>query len=47
LSFEATLDETGTWTAEEDDSQGHYRKGDSLEYEQIAPTAYLTFWVGK
>jgi cobalt/nickel transport protein len=47
LSFEATLDERGTWTAEEDDSQGHYRKGDKLQYEQIAPTAYLTFWVGK
>jgi hypothetical protein len=47
LSFEATLDERGTWTAEEDDSQGHYRKGDELQYEQIAPTAYLTFWVGK
>jgi len=47
LSFEATLDESGTWKAESDDSQGHYKKGDELEYEQIAPTAYLTFWANK
>ncbi|MGV8174129.1 MAG: DUF4198 domain-containing protein [Methanothrix sp.] len=45
VSFEATIDESGTWKAEEDDSQGHYRMGDELAYEQIAPTAYLTFWV--
>lgn len=45
LSFEATIDERGTWKAEQDDSQGHYKKGDELQYEQIAPTAYLTFWV--
>ena len=47
LSFEATIDEPGSWTAEGDDSQGHYKKGDVLEYEQIAPTAYLSFWVKK
>jgi len=45
LSFEATLDESGTWEAESDDLQGHYVKGEVLEYDQIAPTAYLTFWV--
>lgn len=45
VCFEATIDESGTWKAEEDDIQGHYRKGDELQYEQIAPTAYLTFWV--
>ncbi|NPV62434.1 MAG: DUF4198 domain-containing protein [Methanotrichaceae archaeon] len=47
LSFEATIDESGSWTAEEDDSQGYFRKGEELEYDQIAPTAYLTFWVDK
>jgi hypothetical protein len=47
LSFEATIDESGRWTAEEKDSQGHYQKGEELEYDQIAPTAYLTFWVDK
>ncbi len=47
LSFEATLDETGTWTTKADDPQGRYKKGDKLEYEQLAPTAYLTFWVNK
>lgn len=47
LSFEATLDESGTWKAEEEDPQGHYKKGDELKYEQIAPTAFLTFWVEK
>lgn len=47
LSFEATLDESGTWKAEADDSAGNYKKGDELQYEQIAPTAYLTFWVEK
>lgn len=47
LSFEATIDEPGSWTAESDDSQGHYKKGDVLDYEQVAPTAYLSFWVKK
>lgn len=47
LSYEATLDETGEWTAKEDDPQVHYKKGEQLSYEQIAPTAYLSFWVIK
>jgi cobalt/nickel transport protein len=47
LSYEATLDETGEWTAKEDDPQGHYKKGEQLTYDQIAPTAYLSFWVNK
>lgn len=47
VSFEATIEESGTWKAESGDSQGHYQTGDELEYEQIAPTAYLTFWVWK
>ncbi len=47
LSYEATLDETGKWAAGEDDPQGHYEKGEQLSYEQIAPTAYLSFWVNK
>jgi cobalt/nickel transport protein len=47
LSFEATIDESGIWKAESDDSKGHYRKDDELQYDQIAPTAYLTFWVKK
>lgn len=45
LSFEATIDESGSWTAVEDDPSGNYKKGDRLEYEEVAPTAYLTFWV--
>ena len=47
LSFEATIDESGTWKADADDPAGNYKKGDELQYEQIAPTAYLTFWVEK
>jgi cobalt/nickel transport protein len=47
LSYEATLDEAGEWTAGEDDPQGHYKKGEQLSFEQIAPTAYLSFWVNK
>ncbi len=47
LSFDATVDEGGRWTAESDDAQGHYEAGDEVEYGQIAPTSYLTFWVGK
>lgn len=47
LSFEANIDEKGSWIAVEDDPNGNYQKGDELEYEQIAPTAYLTFWVSK
>jgi cobalt/nickel transport protein len=47
LSFEATLDELGSWKAEADDPVGHYGKGEQLAYEQIAPTAYLSFWVVK
>jgi cobalt/nickel transport protein len=47
LSFEATIDESGKWKAEMDDADGKYKKGDELEYEQIAPTAYMTFWVEK
>ena len=45
LSFEATIDESGSWTADADEPSGNYKKGDKLEYEQVAPTAYLTFWV--
>ncbi|MCU0637164.1 MAG: DUF4198 domain-containing protein [Methanothrix sp.] len=45
LSFEATIAESGTWTAVLDDPSGNYKKGDKLEYEEVAPTAYLTFWV--
>lgn len=47
VSFEATIDDSGTWTATIDDPSGRYRRGDRLEYDQIAPTAYLTFWVGR
>ncbi|MDD1762787.1 MAG: DUF4198 domain-containing protein [Methanothrix sp.] len=47
LSFEATLDESGTWDATSDDAGEHYKKGDRQEYDQIAPTAYLSFWVKK
>ncbi len=47
VSVEATIEESGTWKAEADDPQGHYQSGDELQYEQIAPTAYLTFWVWK
>lgn len=45
LAFEATIDESGTWTAAYDDPAGNYKKGEELEYEEVAPTAYLTFWV--
>lgn len=45
LSFEATVAESGTWTAVSDDLLGNYKKSDRLEYEEVAPTAYLTFWV--
>lgn len=45
LAFEASIDESGTWTAALDDPSGNYKKGDKLEYEEVAPTAYLTFWV--
>lgn len=47
VSFEATIDESGTWAATSDDASGRYRKGESLDYDQIAPTAYLTFWCGR
>lgn len=47
LSFEATIDEKGVWKANADDLQGHYKAGDDLEYDQIAPTGFLTFWVEK
>ena len=47
VSFEATIDKSGTWTATTDDPSGRYRKGDRLDYDQIAPTAYLTFWCGR
>jgi cobalt/nickel transport protein len=47
VSFEATIEESGTWTATSDDPSGRYGKGDSLDYDQIAPTAYLTFWCGR
>jgi cobalt/nickel transport protein len=47
VSFEATISESGTWTAEGDDPNGRYRKGDRLDYDRIAPSAYLTFWVGR
>lgn len=46
LSYDATIDESGSWKATTDDSQGHWKLGDELAYDQIAPTAYLTFWVG-
>jgi len=45
LAFEATIDESGTWTAVKDDPSENYKKGDQIEYEEVAPTAYLTFWV--
>jgi len=44
VTFEATVEERGTWTAEGDDPSGNYAAGDELEYDQITPTAYLTFW---
>lgn len=44
VTFEATVDEGGSWTASSDDDNGNYAEGDVLEYDQIAPTAYLTFW---
>jgi cobalt/nickel transport protein len=47
LSFEATIDESGTWDATSDDTAGHYKKSDHLDYEQMAPTAFLSFWVKK
>jgi len=47
LSFEATIEQKGVWKASADDLQGHYKAGDDLEYDQIAPTVFLTFWVGK
>jgi len=47
LSFEATVEESGTWTATSDDPSGRYREGESLDYDQIAPTAYLSFWCGR
>jgi len=45
LAYEATIDESGTWTAVKDDPSENYKKGDQIEYEEVAPTAYLTFWV--
>ena len=45
LSFEASIDESGRWTAVGDDPNGNYKKGEGIEYEEIAPTAYLTFWL--
>jgi cobalt/nickel transport protein len=45
LAYEATMDESGTWTAVKDDPSENYKKGDQIEYEEVAPTAYLTFWV--
>lgn len=47
VSFEATIKESGSWTATSDDPSGRYRKGESLDYDQIAPTAYITFWCGR
>lgn len=47
LSYDASIDESGSWKATTDDSQGHWEAGDELEYDQITPTAYLTFWVEK
>lgn len=44
VTFEATIEETGTWAATSDDPNGNYDEGDELEYDQIAPTAYITFW---
>ncbi len=41
-----TVEESGTWTTTSDDPEGHYSQGDELEYDAIAPTAYLTFWSG-
>jgi cobalt/nickel transport protein len=45
LAYEATIDESGTWTAVKDDPSENYKKGDQIEYDEVAPTAYLTFWV--
>ena len=47
LSYEATIDESGSWTAVADDPSGNYKKGDKLIYDEIAPTASLTFWVSE
>ncbi len=44
--FADTVEESGTWTATNDDPEGHYTQGDELDYDAIAPTAYLTFWSG-
>lgn len=44
VTFEATIDDSGSWTALSDDENGNYAEGDELEYDQITPTAYLTFW---
>ena len=44
VTFEATIDESGTWTATSDGVNGNYEEGDLLDYDQITPTAYLTFW---
>ena len=44
--FADMVEESGTWTATSDDPEGHYTQEDELEYDAIAPTAYLTFWSG-
>jgi len=44
--FADPIEESGTWTATSNDPEGHYHQGDELEYDAIAPTAYLTFWNG-
>jgi cobalt/nickel transport protein len=44
VTFEATVDDSGSWTASSDDENSNYAEGDELEYDQITPTAYLTFW---
>jgi len=42
--FANSVEESGTWTATSDHENGYYNQGDKLEYDAIAPTAYLTFW---
>jgi cobalt/nickel transport protein len=42
--FADSVEESGTWTATSDQESGYYNQDDELEYDAIAPTAYLTLW---
>ncbi|MHC1631023.1 MAG: DUF4198 domain-containing protein [Methanotrichaceae archaeon] len=44
ITFNAKIDKSGTWTAISDDPKGHYHESDKLKYDQIMPTAFLSFW---